>query len=38
MDFIDPKESLITMVYDMIERGVLPKKAAYRGRRTQDFE
>uniref|UniRef100_A0A915PKN6 NAD-dependent epimerase/dehydratase domain-containing protein n=1 Tax=Setaria digitata TaxID=48799 RepID=A0A915PKN6_9BILA len=31
MEFIDPKESIITMAYDIIERGMIPKQKNYRG-------
>uniref|UniRef100_A0A0M3HKD3 Ketoacyl_synth_N domain-containing protein n=1 Tax=Ascaris lumbricoides TaxID=6252 RepID=A0A0M3HKD3_ASCLU len=32
INFKNPQRSLIEMCYDMIERGILPKKRKYRGR------
>ncbi|CAG9535723.1 unnamed protein product [Cercopithifilaria johnstoni] len=31
IEFIDPKESIITMAYDIIERNMAPKRRNYRG-------
>ncbi len=31
MEFKNPADSLIDMAYSMIERGILPKRAGYRG-------
>ncbi|MCP9265118.1 Dihydroflavonol-4-reductase [Dirofilaria immitis] len=35
MEFIDPKESIIAMAYDIIERGMAPKRQNYKGPSTK---